>query len=377
VTDDLEGANAMRSRNEAGRAEAKAAPEARGAVSRRRVLQGWAALAGALVLGERGFAAGGPAAEERPTLVVLWLNGGPAGLFNSAGSFLSRGSFGVRHDNVRDLGNGLYVDAGSLGALPASALAHMASINFRHGILRPHEHARAAVLEAGPRSQLLRLAAAMPSAPTRCAVVNDLGLPVGVGANPPLEGGVALDRLLAVAELAHPLGARRLDEVRSAYGMPLDSSSVHDQPSTFAAVELLVHAGTAVIFAQPAYTGRPDRQFDTHGDDTGTAARAVMAPIVPSLATFLERVLALPGRNVVTMLVGEFSRTIPESDHEPGGTATVVGKYVKTGTAGPQRADGAPPDQAPGPEGLWAYASAVLRVSGTPFGRNPNPELTV
>jgi len=46
------------------------------------------------------------------------------------------------------------------------------------------------------------------------------------------------------------------------------------------------------------------------------------------LATFLNRTLSLPGHNVVTLLVGEFSRTIPKSDHEPGGTATVIGKYV-------------------------------------------------
>ena len=350
-----------------------------GGVSRRQVLRGSAALAGALVLGRPGPAAD-PEPAERPTLVVFWLNGGPAGLFNSAGSFLSSGAFGVRADTVRALGNGLFVDAGSLGALPAPALGHMASINFRHGVVRPHDLARAAVLEDGPRSQLLRLAALMPpppASPLRCAVVNDLGLPAGVAANPPAEAGATLERVLDMARLAPGLAASRRQEVRAAYGVAPALDSVRDQRSTFAAVELLVHAGVGVIFAQPAYTGRPDRQFDTHGDDSGTAAREIMAPITPSLSTFLGRVLALPGRNVVTLLVGEFSRTVPQSDHEPGGTATVIGKYVKTGTAGPQRGDGAPPEQAPPPEGLWAYAAAALRLTGSPFGSNPNPELVL
>ena len=351
-------------------------PSSGRSVSRRRVLQGGAAFAGALALGRPGPAAE-PEAPERPTLVVLWLNGGPAGLFNSADSFLAGGAFGVRSDNVRSLGNGLFVDAASFGALPAPALAHMASINFRHGIVRPHDHARAAVLEDGPRSQLLRLAALMAPAAPRCAVVNDLGLPVGVAVNPPAEGGAGLERVRDVADEARRLGSRHAEEIRGAYGVEPGRTSVSDQRSTFAAVEMLVHAGTSVIFAQPAYTGRADRQFDTHGDETGVAAREIMAPITPSLATFLGRVLALPGRNVVTVLTGEFSRTIPQSDHEPGGTATVIGKYVRTGTAGPQRADGAPPEQAPPPAGLWAYAAAALRVTGSPFGANPNPELTL
>jgi hypothetical protein len=91
----------------------------------------------------------------------------------------------VTERNVRNLGNDLFVDAGSLGSLSAVARAHMASINFQHGIVRPHEHARTAVLESGSRSQLLRLAAVMPEgAAIRCAVVNDLA-PVGVSVDPP------------------------------------------------------------------------------------------------------------------------------------------------------------------------------------------------
>src|SRR5215813_6107235 len=111
-------------------------------ISRRTIIQGGAALAGSLALGTLlDTAAHKPA--ERPTLVVFWLNGGPAGLFNSAHSFLRSGSFGVSARNVRDLGNGLFVDAGSFGALAPAESANMASITFRHGIVRPDKHAHA------------------------------------------------------------------------------------------------------------------------------------------------------------------------------------------------------------------------------------------
>ena len=351
-------------------------------LTRRGFLAGGAALVGAGAIGCHPAAAppaapGSPAASPRklaasrvdgppPTLVVLWLNGGPAGLFNSPRSFLASGAFGVTADNVRDLGNDLLVDRDSLGALPARALSHMASINFQHGIVRPHEHARSAVLEDGGHSQLLRMAAAMPPAGAmRCAVVNDLGLPKGVSAGPPAEAGASLDFVMAFDDVRYPL-----DAIRAAYGVPA-GDWIHDASGTFAAVEGLIHAGTSVVFAQPAYTGQPDRQFDTHHDTSGAAARAVMAPITPLLSTFLDRVLALP-RNVVTMLVGEFSRTSSASDHEPGGTATLIGAKVKTGTAGPQRTDGSPPASAPLPDGLWRFASAALGLDAT---GNPNPEL--
>jgi uncharacterized protein (DUF1501 family) len=211
----------------------------------------------------------------------------------------------------------------------------------------------------------------------RCAVVNDLGLPVGVAAKPPAEGGAAFERIVDLSALEDRLEARRREEIRRAYGAAEGVGAIRDQRTTFAAAETLVRLGANVVFAQPAYTGRADRQFDTHGDDSGEKARDVMRPITPSLSAFLDRALALEGRNVVTLLVGEFSRTVPESDHEPGGTATVIGKYVKTGSAGPQTAAGAPPEGAPPPEALWAYAAAALRLRASPFGRNPHPELLV
>lgn len=345
-------------------------------IKRREILQGGAALTGALLVGNRQEAQAHQF-KERPTLVVLWLNGGPAGLFNSANSFLKSGAFGVTENNIRYLGNDLYVDADSFGALPQVARSHMASINFRHGITRPHEYARAAVLETLGHSQLLRIAGSMPGENNRCVVINDLGLPKGVTSRPAPVNGISLEHIVDVEPVKKQLGARQFDEVRAAYSVPGENTSVRDLRSTFSAVELMIHANASVIFAQPAYTGRTDRQFDTHDDDVGVAARAVMAPITPSLSLFLDRTLGLPERNIVVMLVGEFSRTIPNSDHEPGGTATIIGKYVKTGTAGPQQADGAPPVNAPPPEALWAFLSSALHIDAAPFGHNPHPELII
>jgi hypothetical protein len=63
-------------------------------ITRRTALGRGAAFAGALALRQLPRPGIGML-EERPTLVVLWLNGGPAGLFSSSGSFLRSGAFGV------------------------------------------------------------------------------------------------------------------------------------------------------------------------------------------------------------------------------------------------------------------------------------------
>jgi hypothetical protein len=340
-------------------------------LDRRLVLAGIGAAA--LALPFRRALAAPP--RERSALAVVYLNGGPPGLFNSAGSFLRSGAFGVGPRNVRDLGNGLVVDAASLGALPPAALQHVASINFRHGYER-HDLARAALLETGSRSNLLLLGQGLDPAPIRCAIVNTLGLPDGVDRDPPREGGIGLSRI-AELDAIGVVGtdAHTLAGVRAAYGVSAAAGAIADAATSLCAAELLLRAGTGVVFTQPMYAGRPDRQIDTHGDTSGAEARRLYGTIAKPLHTFIDRVLALPSANVVIALVGEFSRTVGASDHEPGGTATVIGKYVKTGTAAPQTETGAPPPGSPPVAGLWAFLATALAITDHPFGTNPNPEL--
>jgi hypothetical protein len=311
-----------------------------------------------------------------PALAVVYLNGGPCGLFNSADSFLENGGFGVTRDNVRDLGNGLVVDAGTFGTLPDAALGHMASVSFRHGLYQ-HDLARAALLQTGDRSNLLLLAQSMQSpAPVRCAVVNSLGLPGGVDASPPHEGGIGLERVLDLRTIGN-FGGEPVARTAAAYGVAHDASTIADGPTSLLAAELLLRAGTNVVFTQPLYAGRPDRQLDTHKDSSGAQARAIMGTLMPSLRTFVGRMLAFEERQVVVALVGEFSRTLGASDHEPGGTATIIGRRVKTGSAGRQTADGAPPPGSPPIAGLWSFIASALGLAEHEFGANPHPQLVL
>jgi hypothetical protein len=346
-------------------------------LGRRTVLKGAAAALALPAISRAVFAPGPPRAT--PALVILYLNGGPAGLFNSAGSFVEQRSFGVTRDNLRPVGNGLVVDAPTIGTLPAAALGHMAAINFRHN-LYTHDLSRAALLQTGSRSNLLLVAGAVASpAPIHCAVVNNLGLPVGVDRSPPAENGVTFEHVLdlrSIPVLNDPaLPSPDLGQIAAAYGASPTAGAISDTRTTLVAAELLVRGGTSVVFAQPAFMGRADRQFDTHSDSDGSKARDIMSSIIREVGTFVARSQEIPERNVVVALMGEFSRTVGESDHAPGGTATVIGKHVKTGSAGPQTAGGLPPPTSPPPAGLWAYLATVLQLKDHPFGVNPHPEL--
>jgi hypothetical protein len=70
--------------------------------------------------------------------------------------------------------------------------------------------------------------------------------------------------------------------------------------------------------------------------------------------------------------MGDFSRSLPGSNHQANLTATVIGKHVKLGTTGRVNADVGLPNGSPGIQGFWAYLAAVLKTADQPFGTNPH-----
>jgi hypothetical protein len=97
--------------------------------------------------------------------------------------------------------------------------------------------------------------------------------------------------------------------------------------------------------------------------------------------------LADPDFNVVVAMIGDFARSMGQTDagdetangHSDVLSASIMGKYVKTGTTGrtfvgPGYAEEKFVDGSPGGiQQLWAYIAEVLKVPSNPFGKNPHP----
>jgi hypothetical protein len=75
--------------------------------------------------------------------------------------------------------------------------------------------------------------------------------------------------------------------------------------------------------------------------------------------------------------MGDFSRSLPGSDHAPGVSATVIGKNVRVGTTGRVNADVRLAPGTPQALGLWAYLARLANVPFQPFGSNPHTGLVL
>lgn len=158
----------------------------------------------------------------------------------------------------------------------------------------------------------------------------------------------------------------------------------------FAAAEVLVRTGTNVVsmhLGEDPVNGF-NYTFDSHaiGGTKGVHERHLMGLILPGLRTFTSRMLEDPDYNVVVLFIGDFARTNGQTDsgdetqngHGKVISATVMGRYVKTGTTGKTYDAGYQDERlASGQPNanineLWSYVAAVAKVPTNPFGANPH-----
>jgi hypothetical protein len=397
--------------------------------SRRGFLRNAAVAAGALgvsrlpgvnLLGRRAFAAG---ETEAPAVFIFNMVGGYNALFNSADSFLTNHSFGVTATNIKQLGtSNLFVDKGTLGTLSPNTLQHIASIGVDHGI-SSHPSARQALLFESNASRLIKMSTALGgTAAVRCVTignlmpegnhravgdvslqqVRDLSTTIAVlggttAGNAP-ERAPAADGILAAQAMSqtalsanptsgssliegYPAAAAQLKQdtvpldyagLAAAYGVPAGAggkvpTNVTNTTMQIMGAELMIQAGANLVIAN-------QRGWDTHGDNDGSIVRDKLTTdgTMAALKTFTDRTMAMTGRNVVTVIMGDFSRSLPGSNHQSNLTATVIGKYVKLGTTGRVNSDVGLPGGSPGIQGFWAYLAAVLKTAEKPFGTNPH-----
>lgn len=395
--------------------------------SRRDLIAGAGAAAAAAALGvpQRAFAQ----TAEKPAVLMIFLRGGYNALFSSADSFVATNTFNLTGTNTKNLGNGLVVDNATFGTnLPVIAQQSMATIGINHGI-SSHDPAQLADWSNGTRSYALMLASAMGgTAPIKAAVLGS-SFPPGPA---PAEGGVSLQqvsdlgstiqalqgttldpnipaRATAVAALtasktisqaqlqANPNSLKSVREaydtsvqvlggsqaatfsysaVASAYGVSATATAVSSFKMQMVAAELMTLAGANVMVAV-------NNGWDTHGDTSGNTVRSMMNNnILPGLSTYLSRMRAVTGRNVIAAIYGDFARSLPGSDHARGVSATVIGKYVKVGTTGRMAvatASSGPslPTGSPAAMAFWSYLASVAKSPVNPFGTNPHAGLVL
>jgi hypothetical protein len=393
----------------------KHAAIAAGAVGASRLIPGGSLL---------GSAQAAPGAEP-PAVFIFYMRGGYNALFGSADSFLGSGAFGTTAAGVKRVGTSdLYVDNRTFGTFAPTTLQKMATIGCRHGI-SSHPTAQNNMVMDGPTSRLIKLASTLPgsTAAIRAAVVGN-NMPAGThkaingislqqirdlsttiaalgGSTDPdapkraiAANGITASEAMSKGKLdQNPVSGKSLSEgypaasaqlrqavtplnyanVASAYGvMPNATGTVPTaiQNSTrmqILGAELMISAGANVVIAEQA-------GWDTHGDNNGNEVRNKIIDdgTMAALKVFTDRMLANTERNVVTVIMGDFSRSLPGSNHQANLSATVIGKYVKLGTTGRVTADVGLPAGTPSIDGLWAYIAAVAGATGTPFGNNPH-----
>lgn len=390
-------------------------------LSRRDLLKLSAGLSGAAALGALApmpsiFNPTAQAQEgKRSAVLVVFLEGGYNAIFTSANSFSGSGAFSVSDNNVLNLGNGLVVDR-SLSVLSNFTKSHMATVGVRHGV-SDHGGAPRVQFTVQNQNPLMMLAAAMGgNGSIKCANVGGEFAPgpkravSGVSLQQivdmqstidALGGGVKdptmPDRAFAAKGIlsAQNMSGQRLqgnpeslESVKDGYqaafetlikpakpfdpkellrAYNLNGTSVRSMAAKFAAAELMIRSGTNVVSAL-------SRNWDTHGDRSGNIARRMFNDqILPGLKVFTDRMVN-EENNVTVIVLGDFARSLPGSDHASVTSATIIGPNVKVGTTGKVSESVGLPGGSPSVDGMWGLISALANAPAAVqmFGGNPH-----
>ena len=409
-------------------------------LSRRALLLGSAAVAGAAAVTRFPFVREARADAPSDTAVVLvYLSGGYNAIFPCPQAFKAAGSFSVSDGNVTDVGGGRLVDKTLFGSITPARWSHMAQVGVRHG-LSNHDAAQNALWTTTKReSRPLLLANALGGdAAIKCAalgrkppgfhgaqgnasmqVITSLGTvlaaygksvdPLAPSRSRAAAGLAAASKMSATKLGAAPvtgadmtsgyssvvdllqkptpgLDSFSLSDVATGYGLPTNVDAVNDIRSQLVGAELMIRTGTRVVTVVDG--GSP--AWDTHGDSTAELARNQMGDrtaanpagryITSALRRFLDRMsdpTVVGSTKVVTVLFGDFSRSLPGSDHAANLTATAFGDRVKAGSTGDVDAAVRLVDGTPGIDGFWSYIAAMAGGSVASWGANPHSAITL
>ncbi len=402
-------------------------------ISRRGFLKGAAAAAGAVAgtrfAGHELIGNARAATAGAPAVLIIYTLGGYNSIFPSFGdsTSLSTTTFGQSGTGL-NLGNGLIVDS-TFSNLNAFAQQNMATIGTKHG-QSAHDSAEMATWGDGTNNYMLQLADAMGGGGSIKAAVAGGNMPQGPA---PAVNGTTLqqindlqstidalagtgdatvpDRTLAtkgitanqtmsknrlaaspkgllslgsgytssIATLSKPPQVFQFSDYNTAYNLG-GKTGVGSFASQMAAAELMIAAGANVVCAMTGFN------WDSHGDTDATSVRNQMTTaIIPALNTFITRNQVTGGfnaldaagnpRNVNVVIMGDFARSLPGSDHQPNESITVFGPNVKVGTSGQTDNKVGLAPSTPTMLGLWSYLGALTGVTTNPFGANPNTAL--
>jgi hypothetical protein len=407
-------------------------------ISRRHFLQTAGALTGA-ALGARAL---GPlerlahAAGEPSHLVFVYFPGGYNALFGGCADVYSgAGTFGVTGTNIKDVGNGVFTDASTLGTLPKFALDHWAAMGVRHGSslhttpTNTQSGGERVFCRNGNSSYLTKLAEAMGGTSSLKAV--HLG-DYPAYRTQPASGGVSLQRILDLGDAIRTTGAQAEDpnrpsrelsglaletaqglsenrmtrnpeslgslkegfsaagttlakpapkpvtlaEIKTAYG--LTSNAVGGMASQLAGAEVMIRAANSNVISvfDNGFVGWDFHQVAAGKSQNGTFSRS--------------KFLGSGGRENKVLALQKFCERmlnlpdrnvvlcltgdfvrLPNGDHGDGTVATVIGKNIKRGRYFGCNAQSKFAQGTPSMEGFWAGLAAAVGAPGEPFGKNP------